>query len=98
MRTILIGALVFLAMAYLSAAGCGGGDSGHDPTDVCTARDAGLAFGGACTRNNDCASCVCHYFDGDHVTECTTTCTSSPECPIGSEGHKCSDEGFCKPP
>ena len=97
MRKILIGALVLLATAYLAATGCGG-ESVHDPTDVCTAHDAGLSYGGACTLNNDCASCVCHYFDGDHVTQCTISCKTDTECPLGSEGHKCSGEGFCKPP
>lgn len=91
-RLVATGALLLPVVA----AGCDKGES--NATDPCTISDAGAPFGTLCTHNTECASCICHTFGGDDVTQCSLTCTSSDQCPAGSEGHKCSDEGYCKGP
>ena len=52
-------------------------------------------FGDCCTEASQCASGVCHKF-GDGTQACTQTCGSAADCPEGSQGKKCNNQGVCR--
>ena len=89
MLKLLLPALASLALL----AGCGGSSSAAD-AGACAATKA---FGEACTDNCECTSGdVCFAF-GDGTQTCTLNCTSSDQCPSGSQGQKCNAQGVCRP-
>lgn len=53
-------------------------------------------FGDPCADPEDCESGTCHEF-GQPGWLCTLECGTSDECPEGSEGQKCNQQGVCRP-
>ena len=53
------------------------------------------AFGETCTDNAECESGLCHKF-GDGTEACTQSCGSDGDCPSGSQGQKCNNQGVCR--
>lgn len=62
------------------------------PCDL-TGNDRG--FGDCCTESSQCTSGVCHEF-GDGTHECTIACSTSSDCPEGSQGKKCNNQKVCR--
>ncbi len=61
-----------------------------------TCADAGVkAFGQACALDCECASRLCAEF-GDGSRACSLRCTDASECPSGSRGQKCNQQGLCR--
>ena len=103
--TLLISAIVATALIGLSQLRCddatdagvdgdlpdagvdGGGDGGAEG-------DGG--FGDPCESDEDCAIDVCHEF-GQLGWVCTYYCDEDADCPEGSEGQKCNQQGVCRP-
>ena len=52
-------------------------------------------FGERCSTNAECASNLCFTF-GDGSQLCTLVCSSSDQCPSGSQGRKCNAQGYCR--
>jgi len=53
-------------------------------------------FGDPCEDDEDCATDVCHEF-GQLGWTCTWYCDGDEDCPEGSEGQKCNNQGVCRP-
>jgi hypothetical protein len=53
-------------------------------------------FGEPCEVNEDCDQGVCHEF-GQVGFVCTIECEEAADCPEGSEGQKCNQQGVCRP-
>lgn len=53
------------------------------------------AFGECCTEASQCADGVCHEF-GDGTVVCTKKCTTASDCPSGTQGQKCNNQGVCR--
>lgn len=93
----------FVVLLLPLALGCGdsdssdGGDSDAD-TDADTDSDssAGGQFGDDCSEPANCESGVCFEF-GDGSNLCSSTCTADDQCPDGSRGHHCNEQGYCRP-
>lgn len=66
------------------------------PPDAGTPPMTGAAFGAACATDADCASNVCRTF-GQLGLVCTALCTTDNQCPVGSQGQKCNQQGLCRP-
>ena len=71
------------------------GACGEDAKKSCDLSGNDRAFGACCTENSQCTSGVCHAF-GDGTQACTQTCSSSADCPEGSQGKKCNGKGVCR--
>ena len=54
------------------------------------------AFAAACQNDDECADAKCHEF-GQSGKVCTKACSKPEDCPTGSEGKKCNNQGVCKP-
>jgi len=83
----------FFFAAALGLAGC---KCGTDEPAAIDAAPGSLAFGDDCSSNEQCASGVCFEF-GDGSRLCSSTCTADDQCPDGSRGQHCNDQGYCRP-
>jgi hypothetical protein len=95
-RRLLLGLL--LATAAVEGAGCKRRPhhgSKENPAQACASVGA-LAFGEKCASDCECSSSLCAEF-GDGARVCSKPCEAAAECPPGSRGKKCSQQGFCRP-
>jgi len=75
----------------------GGQDAGTDTdTGTDTGTDGLGGFGDPCETTEDCATDVCHEF-GQLGWVCTYYCETDEDCPVGSQGQKCNQQGVCRP-
>lgn len=88
MRAFVLMFVVFY-MSVTGIVGCGGGSS------TCDVTGNARTFGQCCTENSQCESSVCNEF-GDGTQGCTLACTANSDCPEGSKGKKCNEQGFCR--
>ncbi len=79
------------ALLALALTSCGSSDDDKK----CELTGNGRTFGQCCTDNAQCGSNVCYTF-GDGTQACTLNCTTSDECPEGSQGKKCNQEKVCR--
>ena len=80
------------------------GSAGSDAAANLEAGDEQLAedsgsfpeFGTACVDDSTCGIGKCIAFGtGDKL--CTLPCQDASECPVGSQGQKCNQQGYCRP-
>jgi hypothetical protein len=92
-----------LAVVCLLACACGDTGTPTNATDACATcadaatdggSDGGLPLFAVCTRNEDCASMVCHYYPARNTSYCTKPCTTATDCPPPSPG--CNMMGVCR--
>jgi hypothetical protein len=75
------------------AAGTGGSEAGDDAGS----QTALLGFGEECTEDDQCEGGVCHQFGQEDSPLCTQECSGDENCPEGSQGKKCNNQGVCRP-
>jgi len=85
-RLLATGALALV----LATAGCE--EDAPVPVD---AAPGSLEFGDPCSDPAQCASGICFEF-GDGSRLCSLRCTSDEECPDGSRGRNCNEQGYCR--
>lgn len=92
-------AIAALAALLFACSSNGGGDAGGIlPVADTGATDGGetkLEFAAPCESSDQCKSGICYEF-GDGTKGCTQKCESSGECPSGSQGRKCNNQGVCR--
>ena len=95
----LMGASILALSAACSSGGSATVDAGAGATRLGAPIDAGrggrLDFAAPCQANDQCMSGLCFSF-GDGTMACTITCTTSDQCPAGSQGKKCNNKGVCR--
>jgi hypothetical protein len=79
----------------LILAGCGNGDNSSDDGGSGDGSSGDKVFGAACSSDSECESGTCWEFGVGAM--CTIACQEDGECPDGSEGQKCNNQGYCRP-
>ncbi len=64
--------------------------------DSCKLTGNQRKFGDCCGQNSECDDGVCFAF-GDGSESCTLECDTDSDCPEGSKGKKCNNDGVCRP-
>jgi len=80
----------------LGLASCGSSDNGSSTDGGNSDGSTGdKVFGAECSSDSECESGTCWEFGVGAM--CTLSCQDASECPEGSEGQKCNNQGYCRP-